>query len=150
MIYPKKLLAVLPLRRQKAQCFGLFPIAAAWAAEGWQTYLCKLHGAGLVHDVNAAPPACVGLLGREAEAACPCPIHPPEGAVGCGGVGYSVVRAAGRPAGKFCREQLPLALLGQIPAVILGAVHKVAGDPPGRLASVFRGLGRRAMARPVK
>jgi len=27
--------------------------------------------------------------------------------VGCGGVGYSVVRAAGRPAGKFGREQLP-------------------------------------------
>ena len=34
MIYPKKLLAVLPLRRQKARCFGLLPIAAAWAAEG--------------------------------------------------------------------------------------------------------------------
>ena len=30
--------------------------------------------------------------------------------MGCGGVGYSVVRAAGRPAGKFGREQLPLDL----------------------------------------
>ena len=95
----------------------------------------------MVHDVNAAPPACGGLLGREAEAAGPCPLHPPEGAVGCGGVGYSVVRAAGRPAGKFCREQLPLALLGQIPAVILGTVHKVAGDPPGAVGLGVPGLG---------
>ena len=95
----------------------------------------------MVHDVNAAPPACVGLLGREAEAACPCPLHPPEGAVGCGGVGYAVVGAAGRPAGKFRREQLPPARLGHLPAVILGAVHKVAGDPPGAVGLGVPGLG---------
>ena len=95
----------------------------------------------MVHDVNAAPPACGGLLGRETEAAGPCPLHPPEGAVGCGGVGYSVMGAAGRPAGKFGREQLPLAFLGQIPAVILGTVHKVAGDPPGAVGLGVPGLG---------
>ena len=42
---------------------------------------------------------------------------------------------------KFGREQLPLAFLSQIPAVILGTVHKVAGDPPGAVGLGVPGLG---------
>ena len=141
MIYPKKLLAVLPLRRQKARCFGLLPIAAAWAAEGLadvplQTAWCRS---------GPRCKRCTARLRRSARAESGSRLSVSAPSAGrCGGLwwrGYSVVRAAGRPAGKFCREQLPLALLGQIPAVILGAVHKVAGDPPGAVGLGVPGLG---------
>ena len=108
---------------------------------GGQPHFGKLHGAGLVDDVDAAASAAGRLLGREAEAPRPRPLHPPEGAVGGGGMGHAVMGAAGRPAGELGREELALAPEGQIPAVILGAVLEAAGDAPGPVGLDVPGLG---------
>ena len=58
MIYPKKLLAVLPLRETEGSVLWFASDSGSAGGGGAGRHLCKLHGAGMVHDVNAAPPAC--------------------------------------------------------------------------------------------
>ena len=161
MIYPKKLLAVLPLRRQKARCFGLLPIAAAWAAEGLadvplQTAWCRS---------GPRCKRCTARLRRSARAGSGSRLSVSAPSAGrCGGLWWHGPRHRGRhrppsrrnppaagPAGLAAqRSSCRWPFWARYQQSSSALYTKSQETRRGRLASVSRGLGRRAMARPVK
>ena len=138
MIYPKKLLAVLPLRRQKARCFGLLPIVAAEAQAG-----APLQTAWYRSGPRCK--RCTARLRRSARAGSGSRLSVSAPSAGrCGGLWWrGLLRREGcrPPSRKILPGAAAAGPSGQIPAVILGAVHKVAGDPPGAVGLGVPGLG---------